>query len=1717
MGDVQHSSDVSQASAAAADDSAPTRKRILLIEDDARTRLVLWDKLRTAGFDVVHAANGFLALEKLKAAIPDAVCMDLLLPCIKGVEVIKSIRKIKECARLPIYVCTSAAMMATWTRRGTKAGASKVFDKGATPVDEIIAFITADVHRQPARPQPSKKSNDKPEPRETVPSIGNSKPKTQSPPNPQPVAEPSGKIISRMKLSLSKLGFGKKKEAPKSAGDAAKGRVTATQATVTAKSPDTTSSRKPAPPQTPPPAKTEPTASPARGGNASPVAPQLPMQDPFADAGGAGGGLPLQSVSPVNLNAVAVLTLDSFGKVVTADGASTSMFGWQSSELVGKHLQVLMKDDSAMVLGTLLQKAKPGDTSQLASVRIIARRKNGSEFRASVTRLTWSSDTTMTSRFGGSHWTAVFRDLASVPATEQPPPPLPASALPPQEERTTPPPRSTHGHTTFTPAFRTPVPPAPAPAPVMSGISPKEHEELRRQFESVSAEATKNRDALHQAENERMQLTQRVASQEIDLTRERAALEREITARKSLEEQFQELATQKSELDRRVSDLSKNKDELVATTGQVRADVDTAKATAERAQLAYERELSRARQFEGELTRLQQSYNELNATFASEQARANEYRLRADELASQLRDTTTEIEDVRAELDHHVAERQRVESDWQQQISSLTAKCRHFENAWQEEAQRNRDTDERVRLLGNSLRLEHTEHVNRLGQELSLLRQGRYELDARLATEQQAAADSKRRAEELEVRLRETATEVARVKSEQDAQAAERDRLESEWRNQLGTAETLATNLKLALEESAQRNKRFEEEVAGLRQVREELKTKLAAEEKAAADSKLRIVELERKLRDNGQELEHIKGELGKSDRTKQAEGELAKLYELRERLSNQLTAEQQITTTSAQQTEELEFKLRSNTAELNRLKVEHDRQAEEQTRLQSELRAQLETAQAAAREADSALKRKAQECARFEKQIGRMQKTRDELQSRLSSALNTATESEQRSVDLENELRQAAAELERIKAERDRQHARLENELQEKLKAALEAKETVESTSREQSERNRELERQLTRLREDREAMVVQLAAEKELGAEAKQRNKEAEGRIRSTVAELERLRAEREKDLTGRQAVEAKLNEQLASAKTAMEQARAALNEKSSVIDRLQRDSIKLREDKEAAAAQIASERELMAQAKKREEAAAIRIRDLTAELEKLKAERQDVSRGQHSVETKLQEQAVAAKAAVEQAESALAEKQTAVSRLERETANLREERQQLCDKFTAEKQAGTKAKRRIKELEKQLREIAKGFNTAKADLEKRAAGKGKATSALEAEIGTARESIAKAEQARDQQLARCKQLEEQLAEAAHARAEASARLKTAEGRVADFTQRIEQLEKRVRDSAAELARAKTAAEDQTTRRVRVESAEGALAEKSEELVKELCHLKENEAAHAAEVNELERRVREGVASLARATSDLENERGERRRVEQRLTALTSKLEGLHGELRQHLESERTTQDRVTQLEQAVREREQALIRMNSELRKQAADRELAEEQLKAVGDMSAQLRQYLSLFEESKKVFKKTQEQLESRLQASINAARENEARLQKEITERQRLEEALAAAQRNLHDQVEQTALDLARAQAELQVEQFERKRVEGDAQQSRFASIDSTRVARNLMNNFRRQIRQPVDSVMQSSRRLLEFELPKEQKKVVEALLEHALLLQSNLEESGGDNDLKAAA
>lgn len=82
-------------------------QKILVVDDDARMREVLYDALTSKGYGVVTVGSGEQAIELLKANRPQLVVLDLSLPGISGLEVARRIRGFDEI--IPLILCKTAS------------------------------------------------------------------------------------------------------------------------------------------------------------------------------------------------------------------------------------------------------------------------------------------------------------------------------------------------------------------------------------------------------------------------------------------------------------------------------------------------------------------------------------------------------------------------------------------------------------------------------------------------------------------------------------------------------------------------------------------------------------------------------------------------------------------------------------------------------------------------------------------------------------------------------------------------------------------------------------------------------------------------------------------------------------------------------------------------------------------------------------------------------------------------------------------------------------------------------------------------------------------------------------------------------------------------------------------------------------------------------------------------------------------------------------------------------------------------------------------------------------------------------------------------------------------------------------------------------------------------------------------------------------------------
>lgn len=101
--------------------------KILIIEDNTATRLVLHHYFKNAGYDVDLAVDGEEGLYMAKSEKPDLIITDVAMPKLDGIEMIKQIRSEPQTAKIPILIFTAVGSFET--EEALEAGANQLFFK----------------------------------------------------------------------------------------------------------------------------------------------------------------------------------------------------------------------------------------------------------------------------------------------------------------------------------------------------------------------------------------------------------------------------------------------------------------------------------------------------------------------------------------------------------------------------------------------------------------------------------------------------------------------------------------------------------------------------------------------------------------------------------------------------------------------------------------------------------------------------------------------------------------------------------------------------------------------------------------------------------------------------------------------------------------------------------------------------------------------------------------------------------------------------------------------------------------------------------------------------------------------------------------------------------------------------------------------------------------------------------------------------------------------------------------------------------------------------------------------------------------------------------------------------------------------------------------------------------------------------------------------------
>lgn len=105
-----------------------SQKTVMIIEDEPDAAELFAEMMRINGFRVVKMFSSVPAIPMLSQEKPDVVILDIMMPDISGLEVLRYMRRETDLAAIPVII-VSAKSMPSDIKTGLDAGASVYLTK----------------------------------------------------------------------------------------------------------------------------------------------------------------------------------------------------------------------------------------------------------------------------------------------------------------------------------------------------------------------------------------------------------------------------------------------------------------------------------------------------------------------------------------------------------------------------------------------------------------------------------------------------------------------------------------------------------------------------------------------------------------------------------------------------------------------------------------------------------------------------------------------------------------------------------------------------------------------------------------------------------------------------------------------------------------------------------------------------------------------------------------------------------------------------------------------------------------------------------------------------------------------------------------------------------------------------------------------------------------------------------------------------------------------------------------------------------------------------------------------------------------------------------------------------------------------------------------------------------------------------------------------------
>lgn len=106
--------------------------KVMVIDDEPFILMMIEDKLRRGGLEVVTLRESKNAVDVIRREMPDLIILDWMMPEISGISICKTIKTDPELAKIPVFMLTAKGQEDD-EKLGIKCGVDRYITKPFSP------------------------------------------------------------------------------------------------------------------------------------------------------------------------------------------------------------------------------------------------------------------------------------------------------------------------------------------------------------------------------------------------------------------------------------------------------------------------------------------------------------------------------------------------------------------------------------------------------------------------------------------------------------------------------------------------------------------------------------------------------------------------------------------------------------------------------------------------------------------------------------------------------------------------------------------------------------------------------------------------------------------------------------------------------------------------------------------------------------------------------------------------------------------------------------------------------------------------------------------------------------------------------------------------------------------------------------------------------------------------------------------------------------------------------------------------------------------------------------------------------------------------------------------------------------------------------------------------------------------------------------------------